>query len=251
MREFRGHGSFVNSVAVMGDGETVVTGSSDGSVRLWDPRSLECLVELRPPQPSAATDTPVLAAVPLHGAVAAAAAAAQASMSKRSVAAAAAALTTSSGGGAAAGAGGLRASLRSQEALLVVSRGPAAHILASGGPAAGSVLCTLRHERLAPRAAAPASAAAAAAAAAAPAPLADVVACAVGPQGRLVYLLLADRALLAYGAAGWPHAAASTAQPCAVIERATEGEPLGLALHPLRNLLATWAADGVVRLWKP
>ena len=236
-------------------------GSSDGTARLWDSRSLECIAVLRPPQRSAAMDTPVLAAVPLHGAAASAAAAAQAVYSKRSAASAAAAGTGPAGPSAGASGSGLRASLRSQEALLVASRGPAAHILASGGSHAGAVLCTLRHDRpaqalpAAPAAAAgsetkPATGAAAAGSARA---LADVVACAIAPQGRLIYLLLSDRALLAY-AAGPGAFSGATALPVSVVEPAAAaggGDPLGLALHPLRNLAATYATDGAVRLWKP
>ena len=28
-------------------------------------------------------------------------------------------------------------------------------------------------------------------------------------------------------------------------------EPLGCAMHPHRNTLATWAEDGVIKLWRP
>lgn len=297
LKEFRGHSSFVNSVAFMADGETVVTGvccwpwaaqgagfdcspselhsrpppptppllaaSSDGTVRLWDSRALEALAVLRPPQASAAVDTPVLAALPLHGAVASAAAAAQAAATKRG-ARAEAAVAAAAGAAANSGGAGLRASLRSQEAVLVASRGPAAHILASGGACAGVVLCTLRHERPAPAAAAAAAGGGSGGSASGgsgpagppgsqPPPralLADVVACAVASQGRVVYLLLADRALLAYsfGAGG---GAPLSLLPVSVIEAAAAGEPLALALHPLRNLAATVASDGAVRLWKP
>ena len=53
LKEFRGHGSYVNScayVATEGRGSTllVVSGSADGTVRVWDGRSAECMHVLTP-----------------------------------------------------------------------------------------------------------------------------------------------------------------------------------------------------------
>jgi hypothetical protein len=213
--------------------------------RTLQPRSvcsLECLAVFKPPQQSASIDAPVLAVVPLFGAVAAAMAGLAAGSKRAGVAQSTASV-------AAAGSGSLRQSLRSQEPLIVVTRGPSAHILNSS---TGAVLCTLTHSRQA--AARPATAAAAAADAggaasklAAVAPrFYDCVACAVAPQGKVIYLLTEDRAVLVYTAFN-----SALAVPSAMLEAATQGEPLGLAHHPHRNLLATFAGDGAVRLFKP
>lgn len=48
LQEFRGHTSFVNCVCFTQDGSRLLTGSSDGTVKVWDARSSECLHTFRP-----------------------------------------------------------------------------------------------------------------------------------------------------------------------------------------------------------
>jgi len=45
----RGHASFVNDAHFSPDGSRVVSASSDGTVRVWDVRSSECISQFRPP----------------------------------------------------------------------------------------------------------------------------------------------------------------------------------------------------------
>jgi hypothetical protein len=217
--------------------------------------SLECIAVYKPPQQSASIDAPVLGVIPLFGAVAAAVTGPTAGHRR---AGAAQSIVTSGSGSSGGGGSSLRQSLRSQEPLLVISRGPAAHIMSS---ATGAVLCTLTHSRQAAAVATVPSAPAAGEAASSgkPAPVAssgnaaragprlvDLVAGAVAPQGKLIYLLTADRTVLAYSSF-----TGVTAEPSATLEAATHGEPLGLAHHPHRNLLATFSGDGTARLFKP
>lgn len=60
---FRGHTSFVNCALFTKDSASnVITGSSDGSVKLWDSKTTECLLTIRPGMGSVMT---TLAEVPV------------------------------------------------------------------------------------------------------------------------------------------------------------------------------------------
>ena len=71
----------------------------------------------------------------------------------------------------------------------------------------------------------------------------DFVAGAVSPRGGLIYGLTEDGTLCAFdGASGrLLHSLAAHGDKGAI----------GLAHHPHRNLLASWAEEGLCRLWKP
>jgi len=43
LKEFRGHTSYVNSANFTIDGHNVVTGSSDGTVKIWNTKTTECM----------------------------------------------------------------------------------------------------------------------------------------------------------------------------------------------------------------
>ena len=42
LKEFRGHTSYVNSVTFTPDGHQVISGSSDGTVKVWNTKTAEC-----------------------------------------------------------------------------------------------------------------------------------------------------------------------------------------------------------------
>uniref|UniRef100_A0A7S3G5S5 WD40 repeat-containing protein SMU1 n=1 Tax=Palpitomonas bilix TaxID=652834 RepID=A0A7S3G5S5_9EUKA len=63
IKEFRGHSSFVNSATYASEGSRVVTGSSDGTIKLWDSRSAECLATFKPPLPPSTQDIAVTSIV--------------------------------------------------------------------------------------------------------------------------------------------------------------------------------------------
>eukprot|EP00923_Selenidium_pygospionis_P023739 GHVN01041318.1.p1 GENE.GHVN01041318.1~~GHVN01041318.1.p1 ORF type:complete len:521 (+),score=110.51 GHVN01041318.1:200-1762(+) len=49
LKHFRGHSSYVNTAIYASDGAKIVTGSSDGRVKVWDARTCDCLVTFSPP----------------------------------------------------------------------------------------------------------------------------------------------------------------------------------------------------------
>ncbi|KAI8334429.1 WD40 repeat-containing protein-like protein SMU1 [Chlamydoabsidia padenii] len=46
LKEFKGHTSFINSVAYINDGTTILSGSSDGTIKIWDIESTECITTI-------------------------------------------------------------------------------------------------------------------------------------------------------------------------------------------------------------
>ncbi|KAJ1972481.1 hypothetical protein H4R35_004650 [Dimargaris xerosporica] len=54
LKEYRGHSSFVNSVVFSTDMAKVYSGSSDGTVKVWDYKTCECQMTLSPQSRSAA-----------------------------------------------------------------------------------------------------------------------------------------------------------------------------------------------------
>jgi len=78
LKEFRGHTSFVNCGVITSDNLHVLTGSSDGTCRLWDYQTTECLLTFRPGVGAgcAVTDAAVHTLLPLPAPSSAAATAA-------------------------------------------------------------------------------------------------------------------------------------------------------------------------------
>ena len=48
LKEFRGHVSFVNEAIFSNDGHQIVSASSDGTVKIWHVKTLECLSTFKP-----------------------------------------------------------------------------------------------------------------------------------------------------------------------------------------------------------
>lgn len=204
LKEYRGHAAGITSIAVAGDG-SVVTSSSDGTVRVWDGKSTECIAVVKPPQASAAGDAAVLSVhiVP-----------------------------------------------RTPDHILITPRAGAAYI----ATLRGQVLRTLTlpppsHTTLRARA----QAAASLGAAPATGPL-SFVCTTVSAQGRFVYAVAEDKALYVFATKNG--ALEATLQPSAASSAGGAagggvGEALGLIHHPLRNLMASYGSDGVLRAWQP
>lgn len=199
LKEYRGHTAGITSIAVAGDG-SVVSSSSDGTVRVWDGKSTECLAVVKPPQASAAGDAAVLS---------------------------------------------VQVVPRTPDHILITPRAGAAYI----ATLRGQVLRTLTlpppsHTMLRARA----QAAAALGAAPATGPL-SFVCTTVSAQGRFVYAVAEDKALYVFATKNG--ALEATLQPGAGAAAGGVGEALGLIHHPLRNLMASYGSDGVLRAWQP
>eukprot|EP00854_Cymbomonas_tetramitiformis_P015302 gene15302-18105_t len=59
LKEFNGHTSFVNDAIFTSDGSRIMSASSDGTVKVWDAKSAECISTFRPPAATAGTETTV------------------------------------------------------------------------------------------------------------------------------------------------------------------------------------------------
>lgn len=64
----------------------------------------------------------------------------------------------------------------------------------------------------------------------------------VSPKGEWLYCLGQD---------GTVYCFATAAGKLEHLLQVTSGMPIGLQHHPQRNLLATWADDGLCKLWVP
>ncbi len=128
-----------------------------------------------------------------------------------------------SSAGAAAAAGG-PAGAAPADAALVCPRGPCLYLMSLSG----TVLRALPHGR---------------GDAAPGAPSRDFVAAALSPRAEWAFGLCADGLLCAF--------ALAQGGALAHTLRVHSGDGLGLACHPHRNLLGTFAGDGTLRLWRP
>ena len=52
LKELRGHTSYINAIVYAPDGVCIVSGSSDGCVRVWDAKTSECTCRFHSPTPS-------------------------------------------------------------------------------------------------------------------------------------------------------------------------------------------------------
>ena len=244
LKEFRGHSSFVTGAVFVGANaaaEQVMTCSADGTVRLWDAKSCDCLRSIRLSPAGAATSLlglvklpfsstilPALASAAAAGASSAAAAAAQASQAitqERFVVmersgtlriinaegAVLASFQSTSSGGAAGGSAATAAA--------------AAHAAGAGGKAAAAS-AALRKKT----------------AGEGPASLGDFVAVCVSPKGCFVYGVTEECVL---------HCFEVATNKLVHAIKLHKSDVLGIAHHPHRNLLASHAQEGTIKLWRP
>jgi WD40 repeat protein len=47
LKEFRGHTSFVNNALFICDGEQILSSSSDGTIKIWDVKTTDCIKTLK------------------------------------------------------------------------------------------------------------------------------------------------------------------------------------------------------------
>ena len=175
LKEFRGHATYVNAAVWAADGESVLTGSSDGTVRVWDAKTCRNTGTFTPPT---STGRDEVAVTDLH------------------------LLPATLGGGAE-----FLVCTRSPEAHLMNSQGQVVRTLASGKREGGDFLCSL-----------------------------------VTPRGKFVYCLGEDSTVYCFG---------TESGKLEHLLRAHEAGAIGMAQHPHRNLIATWADDGHIRTWVP
>ena len=56
LKIFRGHTSYVNTAIYAEGGKRVISGSSDGTIRVWDAKSTDCLLSFSPASATAIAD---------------------------------------------------------------------------------------------------------------------------------------------------------------------------------------------------
>lgn len=197
LKEFRGHSAYISACAWLPDGAHVITSSADGSCKIWDIKSSDCVHTIKPPQLVLTSDAPVLSILPLP---------------------------------------------RTADQVVVLSRGPAAHLMTASG---GLVRAFTHGKR---------------------AGTADFVAAALSPSGKWLYCVGEDGNLYVFSvqsgaieyqtmsfakpkvAAGSAGAAADGGSGAGALH---DRSVTGLAHHPYRSQLASWSDDGTLKVWRP
>lgn len=172
LKELRGHTSYINEIVFAPDGNRLVTGSSDGSVRVWDAKSCDCVCTFRPPTPSSGVELSInsLSFVPTH-----------------------------------------------PEHLVVCNRSPNVYVM----NLSGDLVQTLASGQVGAAA--------------------DFVMCTVSSQGGWLHCVAEDSRLYCFEL--------SSGKLVHTL-KAHDKDVIGLAMHPHRTLVATWADDGTLKLWR-
>ncbi len=81
----------------------------------------------------------------------------------------------------------------------------------------------------------------------------DFAAATLSGRGEWAFALCADGALCSFqlGGADAPQLPPGAPLKPAAVMPTHAGDALGVACHPHRNLVATFAGDGTLKLWKP
>ena len=172
LKEFRGHRSFVNSAVFSPDHHNIITGSSDGSVKVWSVKTTECLSTFKVAIAGQVGELPVLS---------------------------------------------VHVNPRNTEQVIICNRSNTISIINQQGQVVRKFTSGKRSGG-------------------------DFVACVVSPRGEWIYAVGEDYILYCFST--------STGK----LERTMEiHEKLvhGLCLHPHQNLLASYAEDSQLKLWKP
>ncbi|KAK9792254.1 hypothetical protein WJX73_008889 [Symbiochloris irregularis] len=172
LKEFRGHTSYVNSAIYSPDGAQVISGSSDGTVRVWDGRTCEVVLAMKPPQAPAGGEPAVAAVILLP---------------------------------------------QNSEHLLVISRSSTACILTLKG----QVVKTMTSGK---------------------ATGGDFVGACLSPRGEWLNCLGEDGIVYSF--------AVAPGRLDNYLDVVEGKGAIGLTHHPHRNLVATWAVDGALKVWK-
>ena len=67
LKEFKGHDASINDVLYLPESGKLVSGGSDGYVKIWDFKSTECLLKLRPPNERPGSELDIYSLLPMPG----------------------------------------------------------------------------------------------------------------------------------------------------------------------------------------
>lgn len=218
LREFRGHAGYVNDIAFVKNGLWLVSAASDSTVRIWDTHSADCIASFDPTV--AASLATAAAAVPSALALA---------------------------GPAVLSAQPLP---HDQETLLVCTRSAAAYLVSLRGEVKRAFRGSLSSSALASSSSqgqkkflgeTGAHQAAAMSNEASEMSSHEFVACALDNAGRWLYCGCENGTVFVFNA--------QTGSVERSFEAHKDGGLIGLAYHPRKRMLITWAEDGTLKMW--
>nr|CAG8587539.1 1366_t:CDS:10 [Entrophospora candida] len=178
LKEFRGHSSFVNSALFSYDMSRVISASSDGTVKIWDSKSTDCLHTITPYGSKSEPGATISGGKTVNCVV---------QMPKN------------------------------MDQILVCNRSTTVYLMNLRGQIIKSFTSDKKSGG-------------------------DFISCTVSPQGDFIYCVGEDFHLYSF-----------SIQSGKLISslKLSEAEIIGLIHHPFSNILATYADDGVISLWKP
>ena len=206
LKEFRGHTSYVNSAVYSPDGASVISASSDATVRVWSTKSSECMFVFRPPQPTSSSEVAVNA-VALYPQNVDQVGRMQPARTPAGLACTVAAYAPAPAPAPAPPHTQVLVSTRSSTLYLMTLQGQVVKSFQSGKRAGG-----------------------------------DFLAFTLSPRGEWAYALGEDGVLYCFS---------TESGKLEHLMQVAEKEAIGVTHHPHRNLVATFAADGSLKTWKP